>query len=377
MGEEKNIIIVAGEASGDMHGANLVKEMLKLKPALKFYGIGGVKLKETGVEILGDASRMAVVGFSEVFSKFAFLLKTMDKMKKALDSYRPALLILIDYPGFNLALAKAAKKKGIKVFYYISPQVWAWRKGRINQIKKIVDRMAVVLPFEVDTYASRGFLVDYVGHPLVDMVKISVSKEEARKNLGLSGNKTTIGLLPGSRLKEISSLLPEMMRAAEILQRNIKDIQFVLPKADTLDEKVVTEIISGFDVKVKIVTGHTYEAVSCCDFAIVTSGTATLETGLLGVPMIIIYKVSLLSYLIGRLVVRVNNIGLVNIIAGKTIVPEFIQKDANGKRIAAETLAILNSERYAEIKKELTAISAKLGSPGAAARAAKIACEMI
>jgi len=376
--KNKTIMIVAGEASGDMHGANLVREMLNLDPALNFYGIGGNRLRKEGVELLANASDMAVVGLTEVVSKLGSILKIMGMMKRSLDERRPDLVILIDYPDFNIPLAKAAKKRGIKVFYYISPQVWAWRKSRIGQIKKTVSKMAVILPFEVETYRQKGFGVNYVGHPLLDMVKLNYSKQESRKKFGLSEDEITIGILPGSRTSEVRILMPELLRAAQILKREMPDLQFVLPLADTLEETSVTEIISGFNVKVKVVSGHTYDVISCADLALVASGTATLETALLGVPMIIVYKISLLSYFIGRLFVHVKNIGLVNIIAGKTIVPELIQGDASGKRIAAESLSILkNGERRQKMIKELEAIRARLGEPGAARRAAQIAHDMI
>ena len=376
--KNKTIMIVAGEASGDMHGANLVREMLKVEPALNFYGIGGRKMKEEGVHLLADASDMAVVGLTEVFSKLGKILKIMGMVKRSLDERRPDLVILIDYPDFNLPLAKAARKRKIKVFYYISPQVWAWRKSRIGQIKKTVNKMAVILPFEVETYGREGFEVNYVGHPLLDMVKLSYSKQELRKEFGLAADKITIGILPGSRLSEVRKLMPELLRTAEILAKEIPDIQFVLPLADTLEETAVAEFLSGSNVKVKVISGHTYDVVSCADLALVASGTATLETALLKVPMVIVYKISLLSYAIGRLIVDVKNIGLVNIVAGKTIVPELIQGDASGERIAAEALAILKNEgKKQEIIKELEAIRAKLGEPGAAIRAAQIACDMI
>ena len=376
--KNKTIMIVAGEASGDMHGANLVREMLRIDPALNFYGIGGKKLREEGVKLLANASDMAVVGLTEVISKLGSILKIMGMMKRSLDERRPDLVILIDYPDFNLPLANAAKKRGIKIFYYISPQVWAWRKGRIGQIKKTVDKMAVILPFEVDTYGQEGFTVNYVGHPLLDMVKLNYSKQESRKKFGLAENKITIGILPGSRLSEVGKLMPELLRASEILAQKMPEVQFVLPLANTLEEKIITKIISGFNVKVKIISGNTYDVISCADLALVASGTATLETALLGIPMVIVYKISLLSYLIGRLIVDVKNIGLVNIIAGKTIVPELIQGDACGKRIAVEALAILtNEEKKQEMIKELMAIRARLGEPGAAIRAAQIACDMI
>lgn len=376
--KSKTVMIVAGEASGDMHGANLVREMLKINPVLSFYGIGGNKLRGEGVRLLADVSEMAVVGLTEVFSKLGKILKIMRMMKRSLDERRPDLVILIDYPDFNLPLARAAKKKGIKVFYYISPQVWAWRKGRIGQIKKTVDRMAVILPFEVDTYGKEGFKVDYVGHPLLDMVKTDYLKQDLRKKFGLAEDKMTLGILPGSRMSEVAKLMPELLRAAAILQKEIPDMQFVLPLADTLEEKSIMEFISASDVKIKIISGHTYEAVSCADLVLVASGTATLETALLKVPMIIVYKISTLSYWIGRLIVDVNNIGLANIVAGKTVAPELIQNDACGEHIAREAIAILKNEnRRQEIVSELAAIRARLGEPGAAGRAAQIACDMI
>jgi lipid-A-disaccharide synthase len=374
----KTIMIVAGEASGDMHGAALVREMLKINPSLNFYGIGGTRLREAGVELLADASDMAVVGLTEVISKLGSFLKIMNRMKKTLETCRPALVILIDYPDFNLPLARAAHKKGVKIFYYISPQVWAWRKGRIRQIKRIVDRMAVILPFEVDVYGRGDFSIQYVGHPLLDVVKTDCSRREVRREFCLLENDNIIALLPGSRKSEVVKLLPEMLRASEIIAQKIPGARFVLPLAETLDKKIITDIISGFAVKVAVLSGRTYDVISCADLAIVASGTATLETALLGIPMIIIYKISPLSYFIGKIAISVKNIGLVNIIAGSTIVPELIQHEATGERIAGEALSILqDGTRRQKIIDDLALIREKLGSPGAALRAAMLACDMI
>jgi len=238
--------------------------------------------------------------------------------------------------------------------------------------------MAVILPFEVDFYAAHGFPVHYVGHPLRDTVKTALTKNEARREFGLDEKRTTIGLLPGSRTAEISRLLPEMMKAAAIISRKIPDAQYILPLADTLDEQTVSSIIASSGVTVKIVRGRTYDALASCDLAIVTSGTATLETGLMGVPMIIIYKMSAFSAIIGKLFINPKYIGLVNIIAGKSVAPELIQLAANGPRIASEALAILLSEdKQQEISRELNNIRQKLGEPGAPKRAAKLACEML
>jgi len=378
MTKAKTVMIIAGEASGDMHGAGVVQEMLKLDPTLQFYGIGGNKLAGAGVKLLANTSEMAVLGFTEIIAKLHKFLKVLDLAKKSLDDLRPDLVILIDFAAFNLRIAPEARKRGIKVFYYVSPQVWASRKGRIRKIKKVVDKMAVILPFEVETYKEKGFTVEYVGHPLLDLVVPKYSKLESRKKFNIPENKTTIGLLPGSRIAEVEKLLPEMLKAAEILAQKIPDIHFVLPLADSLDTKMVTGIISRSDIKVDVISGQTYNVIACTDLAIVASGTATLETALLGIPMIIVYKTSPITYFIGKMVVTVKNIGLVNIIAGRTIVPELIQEEAAGANIAQEAWAILtNHERKKEIIGQLAAIRTKLGKPGAARRAAQLAYDMI
>ena len=378
-GHAHKIMIVAGEASGDLHGSFLVREMLAINPSLHFFGIGGNKMQEAGVKLLAHAADIGVVGATEVIAKIGTFIQVIRKVSRSLDQFKPDLVILIDFPDFNLNIvARAAKKRNIKVFYYISPQVWAWRQGRIEQIKRLVDKMAVILPFEVDVYARRGYAVDYVGHPLMDTVTSALPKNEARKLFGLDEDKTTVGLLPGSRESEISRMLPEILRAAKIILQKKPDVQYVLPLADTLKESTVRSLIDAFGVPVKIVSGSTYDVIACCDLAIVTSGTATLETGLLGVPMIIIYKLSLLSAIIGRLFIRVSHIGLVNIIAGKTVVPELIQLDANAARISTEALTILTDpEKRKEIITDLAALRSRMGKPGAARRAAQIACDMI
>jgi len=378
-GHAPKVMIVAGEASGDLHGSFLVREMLAINPSLHFYGIGGNKMKEAGVKLLVSAADIGVVGISEAFSKAGTFIKIINMVRKSMDQLKPNLVILIDFPDFNLNIvARAAKKRNIKIFYYISPQVWAWREGRVEQIKRLVDKMAVILPFEVNFYAAHGFAVNYVGHPLRDTVKTEYTKSQARLHFGLSEKQTTIGLLPGSRTAEITRLLPEMVKAAQIISGKIPGAQYILPLADTLEEKAVAGIIAGSGLTVKIVRGHTYDVIACCDLAIVTSGTATLETGLMGVPMIIIYKLSLFSELISRMIIKPQLIGLVNIIAGKPVVPELLQRDANGPRIASEALSILlTKNKKQEIIAELQDIRAKLGEPGAARRAAQIACDMV
>ncbi|MBI4634611.1 MAG: lipid-A-disaccharide synthase [Deltaproteobacteria bacterium] len=376
--EEKTIMIVAGEASGDLHGSRLVKAMKEEESGLRFFGIGGKRSREAGVSIIADVADMAVVGLTEVVLKLFDILKVMREMKKRLRQERPNLLILIDYPDFNIPLAKTAKELGIPVLYYISPQVWAWRFGRIKTIRRCVNKMLVILPFEEALYRSAGVDARYVGHPLLDAVNDIGPREEILKRLGLDPGKKTVAILPGSRRSEVVKLLPVMLGAAEIISGGPEPVQFLLPLASTLDAASVEQIIGRHRVPVKIVPENIYDAIASADVAMVASGTATLETALLNTPMVIIYKMSPLTYAIARMIIRVKNIGLVNIIAGKTIVPELIQGEATSERLAAEMNAILADPAKMEtIKNDLGNIREKLGKPGAAARAAAIALGMM
>ena len=302
----------------------------------------------------------------------------MHRLKSSLAKEPPDLVILIDYPDFNLPLARTARKLGIKVLYYISPQVWAWRKGRIATIRKSVDRMAVILPFEEQFYRQAGMDVTFVGHPLLDEVKKKYSRNEALKRFGLKDEAITVGLLPGSRRAEVTRLLPEMLRACRILNDKLSPLQFVLPLAGTLDPHLVQDILRQFPVQVNVIRNEIYDAVAVSDVAIVASGTATLETALLETPMVVVYKVSAFSYAVGRRVVHVEHISLANLIAGRAVVPELIQDDANPEQIAAEVKELLvHRGRAREMKAALAEIRQKLGSPGASQRTAMIAWEMI
>jgi lipid-A-disaccharide synthase len=335
-------------------------------------------MKAAGVELIADSADMAVVGLTEVVSKLGMILKVMTQLKASLKADKPDLIILIDYPDFNLPMAKAAKKNGIRVFYYISPQVWAWRKGRIGKIKKIVDKMAVILPFEALLYHEAGVDATFVGHPLLDVVKTKYSRKEALAKFGLSEGVITVGILPGSRQSEVVRLLPDMLKAAEIIEKKIAPVQFVLPLADTLDVAFVSHIIEHYPVTVRIIRDEVYDVIGCADIAMVASGTATLETALMETPMIVIYKVSAPSYYVGKMVINVGHIGLVNIIAGKTVVPELIQDEASSEKIASAIIDILtDGARMNHIKVELSKIRGMLGSPGAAERAARLAYEML
>jgi lipid-A-disaccharide synthase len=372
------VMVIAGEASGDLHGSNLVREMLLLNPDLSFYGIGGERLKERGVALIAHSADMAVVGLTEVFSKLGFILNVRKRLIKSLRESPPNLLILIDYPDFNMPLAKAAKKYGIKVFYYISPQVWAWRKRRKYNLGKTVDSMAVILPFEEEIYRDVDLDVRFVGHPLLDVIGQAYTKEESSRKCGLNPHATTVAILPGSRENEIRKLLPEMLRASVMLKDKIPDCQFILPLADTLTMNDLSYYIRQCPLDITIIEHETYDAIACADVAMVASGTATLEIALLEVPMIVVYKISPLSYMLGRMCIGVDHIGLVNIIAGKTVAPEFIQGRVDAEKMADEIFHILtDTESKVTITTELKRVKEKLGKPGAAHRAAAMAVRLL
>lgn len=371
-------MIVAGEASGDLHGGNLIREMRRIDPGLSFYGMGGERMKAAGAALLADAADTAVVGLSEVVLRLGAILRAMQRLKSSLKRERPALVILIDYPDFNLPLARAARRLGLKVLYYISPQVWAWRKDRIKTIRETVDRMAVILPFEEAFYREAGVDVTFVGHPLLDEVKKKYPRTEAMKRFGLKEEATTIALLPGSRRSEVERLLPEMLKACRILMERLSPLQFLLPLAGTLNPDRVRDILRQHPVPVNVIRDEIADVLAVSDAAIVASGTATLETALLETPMVVVYKVSASSYAIGRRCIRVDHISLVNIIAGRTVVPELIQKEANPERIAAEIRElIVRRQKAREMKAALAEIREKLGAPGASRRTAEMACAML
>lgn len=373
----KRILIAAGEASGDLHASCLVKAMLELEPNLHFYGMGGEKLREAGGRIIFDISKLSVMGITEVIRHLGHIYHVFKWFKKSLKNDRPDLIILIDYPEFNLRLAKAAKGYNIPVLYYISPQIWAWRTKRIKKIGKLVDKMIVVFPFELSLYEREGVDVSFVGHPLLDIVKVKKSEEENVKRFGLDEQKKTIGLLPGSRLSEVKRILPPMIGAAQQLSKRFEHLQFILPIAPGLKKEEVVKQTENPTVAITVVDNSIYEVIDISYLVVVASGTATLETSLLSTPMVIIYKMSPLSYLIGRSLVKVPYIGMANIIAGKKVVPELIQGEATAERITDEVTRLLEDNFYHQgICEELTSIKKKLGEPGASKRAAKIALNM-
>jgi lipid-A-disaccharide synthase len=309
--------------------------------------------------------------------KLPVILKVMNSLVRSFQEKKPVAVILVDYPDFNLILARKAHARGIKVFYYISPQIWAWRKGRITTIRRNVDKLAVILPFEAPIYRSAGVNAEYVGHPLLDMIPPPSSQEEARERLGLRAGVKTVSLLPGSRPGEVAKLLPVCLQAATIMQQQ-QELQFILPLASTLSRDFVESIINRYNLKITVVPNAIYDILAAADLAIVASGTATLEAGLMETPMIIIYRVSRLTYLLGRMLIKVKNIGLVNIIAGKTIVPELVQTEANPERLAELADRLLGDQSARDrMKIALSQIKDQLGAPGASERAAHLVANLL
>ncbi|HUL32211.1 MAG TPA: lipid-A-disaccharide synthase [Thermodesulfobacteriota bacterium] len=376
--ESKKILLVAGEASGDLHGSRLVEAVQSIDPSIRFFGVGGEGLERTGMRLLFPSQSLSVVGISEVFAKLGSVLKALRTLKKSLKREKPDLLILIDFPEFNLRLARMAHRRGIPILYYISPQIWAWRPKRINLISRMVRKMVVFFAFEVPLYEAAGVDVEWVGHPLLDIVKPVLSKEKAFQQFGLDPKRRTVGLLPGSRIHEIERLLPSLLASADLLQREIPDLQFILPLAPGISSDTLSPWLKKAGIPVKVVEGKTYDAMNTSDLLITASGTATLEAAILGIPMIIVYKVSSLSYWVGRALIRVDHIGLVNLVAEKEIAPELIQKEVNPRRIADEAFRILKdplvSRRMSESMRE---VRQKLGEPGAAERAARVVTSLL
>lgn len=374
----KKILLVAGEVSGDLHGAHLVEAIHRIDPEVQFFGVGEEGLERMGMKLLYRCQSLSVVGITEVLFKLRPILTALRGLKESMDQERPNLIILIDFPDFNLRLAKIAHRKGIPVLYYISPQVWAWRPKRVKSIAKWVKKMVVLFSFEVPLYEAAGVDVEWVGHPLLDIVRPTLSKELALQRFGLDPQLKTIGLLPGSRIHEVKRLLPLLLASAHLLQKEFPGLQFIIPLAPGIPKAILSPWMENISVPVKVVEGWTYDVMNLSELLITASGTATLEGTILGKPMVIVYKVSLPSYWVGRALIRVNHIGLVNLVAGKGIVPELIQNDVNPQRIAEEALRILRDPILCQrMTDSMAEVRQSLGQPGAAQRAARIVCSLL
>jgi len=374
----ESVMIVAGEASGDMYGATLATEIRALAPETRFFGMGGDCMRKAGVETLVDANVMAVMGLVEVLGHLPVIVSGFNILKQKLRTDPPKLLILIDYPDFNLRLAKVAKRAGVKVLYFISPQVWAWRSGRVTGIGRVVDMMAVLFPFEVPFYRNAGIPVTFVGHPLVDLVRPTMGRDEALASLGLDPARRCVGLFPGSRKSEIKKLFPVILQAAENLLQRMPDLQFVLPLASSLRDEDLAPYLAATKLPVSVVSGRNHDVMSACDAAISVSGTVVMELALVGTPMVLIYKMSPLTYQIGKRVINVPHIGICNIVAEKRMVKELIQHEAEPVPIADEIDALLNNTSYAaQMREGFAAMRVKLGNGGALGRVARLAMEMM
>ena len=372
---KQRIMIIAGEASGDLHGAHLVKAMRALNPHLDFFGIGGSALRHAGVQIRVDNSQIAVVGISEALSRLNAIHRALRLAKQDLRKIRPALLILIDFPDFNLRVAATAKKLGVPVMYYISPQVWAWRSGRVKKIKELIDHMAVIFSFEVDYYRDSNVPVTFVGHPLLDDMG---TKPGGKKIEDLGDTGFLIGLLPGSRNSEVMRLLPIMVKVAEILSERIEGMRFAIPLASSVHRGLAEEIVQGARAKLLILPDRLQDVLSEAKLVVTASGTVTLQAAMAGTPMIIVYKVSPLSYWIGKRLIRVKHIGLANLVSGRAIVPELIQHDASPEKIARQALQMLrDGNMLAEMQQQLRGVAQRLGAPGASKRAAEVAMNLL
>ncbi len=365
---------MAGEASGDMHGANLMAALKELDPEINICGIGGKEMQAQGLEMLYDASKLAVVGIFEVLSHFKYIKEAMNTLVERMKKDPPNLLVLIDYPDFNFILGKKAKKLGIDVFYYISPQVWAWRSGRVKTISKFVKRMAVILPFEKQFYDTRGVAVDYVGHPLMDEVTTSMSTDAFYAKHDIHPEQTVVGLLPGSRKKEISVMLPTFLAAAEKLGRELIDPVFLLPLASTLTrEDLEQNGLADCDLDVRVLAENRFDVMSACQAVMAASGTVTLELAILNVPMVISYKVSPITYALGRKLIKVDYAALVNLVADKEVVPELLQFDAEPGKIAQTVKGLLvDLKRRDTMMAELAEVRHRLGGGGASKRTAQL-----
>jgi len=371
-------MIIAGEASGDIYGADLVREALLLDPDIHFFGIGGERMREAGVETLVDSADMAVVGLVEVIKHFNVIASAFLNLRNIILSDPPDLLVLIDYPGFNLRLARVAKNKGVKVLYYISPQIWAWRQGRVKKIARLVDHMAVILPFEAPFYERAALPVTFVGHPMQDLVEVSMTRDEAAVSFGLDPARKIIGLFPGSRRNEIDRLLPVIIGSALLLKQRFPDIQFLLPLASTLIADEITPQLTAAGLDVSITRERLHDLICACDAVITVSGTITLEIALVGTPMVIIYKLSPLTYQLAKRLIKVDNIGLCNIVAGETIVKELIQHDAEPEPIMTEICGILDDKAYNTlIREKLAQVRSKLGCGGASRNVTKLMFSML
>ena len=373
-----SIMFSAGESSGDQHAANMFLELKKHQPDIKGFGMGGAKMALAGIDIRYDSGSIGVIGVVEVLKHYGEIRRALKLIQQLVSTERPDLLVCVDYKEFNLKLARFAKQCGIKVLFYVSPQVWAWRPGRVKTYGKAIDMMAVIFPFETTYYDAENVPVRYVGHPSVDKVHPQRSRLEDMAIFNLDESNPVIGLLPGSRANEINRLLPIMLAAAEILQARIPGIQFMLPQADSISDELLESYMDRSPVKITVIKNQPYDVIQCCDVVMTTSGTATIEIALLNVPMVITYKLAALTYWLGRWLVNTPFIGLPNIILGKGFIKELIQYEATSENLAEEIERILTDKFYADqMRDNLNQVKQQLGHGGGSKNMAELALEIM
>jgi lipid-A-disaccharide synthase len=368
----KNLMIIAGEISGDLHGSSLVKELKKIDRNLKIFGIGGDKMKSEGMELIYHINKLAFLGFAEVVKHLPFIKKVQKDLIKIIKEKNIKSVVLIDYPGFNLNFAKKLNELDLNVIYYISPQIWAWGAKRINKIKRFVNKMIVVFPFEEKFYRDAGIDVEFVGHPLLERINEHkfLSKKELFEKFNLDRTKEILLILPGSRFHEVERIFPESIKAAKKIAEEF-GLQIITAGSPNIEEKVYNNL--SMNSGNKIITGYTYDLMKYAKFGIIKSGTSTLEAALFGLPMVIVYKTGFITYSIGKNLVKVKNIGMANIIAEEKVVPELVQNEANEKNIYKESKKILFDEHlYNTIKQKLSKVKEKLGNEGASPKAASL-----
>jgi lipid-A-disaccharide synthase len=373
-----HVMILAGEASGDAHAAEFVEVLRRRRPGLRISGMGSEAMAGAGVDLFFDSSIIAVVGLVEVIRHWSDIRRAMAIVRERLEQTRPDLLVLVDYPEFNLKMARHARALGIPVLFYISPQVWAWRPKRIHKIGRLVDHMAVIFEFEKEFYEQAGIPVTFVGHPLVDKVRPGIDAGSTRARLDIPEDARVVGLFPGSRHGEITRLLPVLLATAQRMRARDPELCFVLPVASALDFDEISTRVRASDVEIRLTREKIYDVIASCDVIATCSGTVTLEIALLEVPMCIVYKVSALSYLVLRRLITIAHIGLVNVVARQPVVREFLQNDASAENIARELFAILDNDDYrTRIRADLRQLRRKLGAGNGAQNMAELVLSLL
>lgn len=372
------VMLSAGEASGDLHGAKIAAALRECEADIRIFGMGGGEMRKAGVEVLYDIADYGVMGFLEVVKNLPKMFKLRDDLTEMMKKEKPDILVIIDYPDFNLRLAKRAKALGIPVFSYIPPSAWAWRKGRAKDVAGLADKIAAIFPFETEVYLQAGADIEFVGNPLLDAVKPQMEEGEARRFFQVEPERPAVLLLPGSRRQEIEKLLPVMLESAAKIHQEDGRIQFFLPLAPTISEEIIRGMLNKYGVRPQVTNSYTYDLMRIADAAVAASGTVTLEAALLGLPSVVLYKMEAVSYFIARRLIDLPNVSLPNIIMGERVLPELLQSDANADNVKNEVMRLLRGAKDGEaIRGRLQCVKKKLGGPGAARRVAELILKTI